>query len=84
MPIDNLKSLIQDLHDSFGDDETSAQQQALLQQLHNYAHDIDKAEPTPPSVVESAEILLEEVEEDYPQAAAIVRQVINALSNMGI
>jgi uncharacterized protein DUF4404 len=84
MPVANLKSLIRDLHDSFGDDETRPQQQELMQQLANYVHDIDKPEPTPPSVMESAEVLLEEVEEDYPQTAAIIRQVISALSNMGI
>jgi hypothetical protein len=84
MPIDNLKSLISQLHDSFGDDETSAQQQQLMQQLQTYVHDIDTAEPVPPGIIDSAEILLDEVEEGYPQTAAIIRQVISALSNMGI
>ena len=84
MPIDNLKVLISDLHDSFGDDEASPQQQQLMQQLQNYVHDIDTAEPIPPGLIESAEILLDEMEEDYPQTAAIIRQVINALGNMGI
>jgi len=84
MPIDNLKALISQLHDSFGDDETSAQQQQLMQQLQTYVHDIDTAEPVPPGIIDSAEILLDEVEEGYPQTAAIIRQVISALSNMGI
>ena len=83
MPIDNLKALIIDLHDSFGDDETSPQQQ-LMQQLQTYMHDIDTTEPVPPGLIESAEILLEEVEEGYTQTAASIRQVINALGNMGI
>ena len=84
MPIDNLKALMIDLHDSFGDDETSPQQQQLMQQLKIYVHDIDTAEPVPPGLVESAEILVDEVEEDYPQTAAIIKQVISALGNMGI
>jgi hypothetical protein len=84
MPVDNLKALISALHESFGDDETSSQQQQLMQQLQTYVHDIDTAEPVPPGLIESAEILLEEVEEDYPQTAASIRQVISALSNMGI
>ena len=84
MPIDNLKALIGELHDSFGDDETSPQQQQLMQQLQAYVHDIDTAEPVPPGVIESAEILLDEVEEGYPQTAAIIRQVINTLGNLGI
>ena len=83
MPIDNLKALISDLHGSFGDDETSPQQQ-LMQQLQTYMHDIDTTEPVPPGLIESAEILLEEVEEGYTQTAASIRQVINALGNMGI
>ena len=84
MPMDNLKTLISDLHDSFGDDETSSQQQQLMQQLQMYVHDIGTAEPVPPGLVESAEILLDEVEEDYPQTAAIIKQIINVLGNMGI
>ena len=84
MPIDNLKALIADLHDSFGDDDTSTQQQQLMQQLQAYVHDIDTAEPVPPNLIESAEILLDEVEESYPQTAAIIRQVIKALGNIGI
>jgi hypothetical protein len=84
MPVDNLKALISDLHDSFGDDESSPQQQQLMQQLQIYVHDIDTAELVPPGLIESAEILLDEVEEGYPQTAAIIRQVINAVGNMGI
>lgn len=84
MPIDNLKALITDLHDSFGDDETSQQQQQLMQQLQIYVHDIDTAEPVPPGLIESAEILLEEMEEGYPKTAAIIRQVINTLGNIGV
>ncbi len=84
MPIDNLKNLIIDLHESFGDDETSPQQQQLMQQLHAYVHDTDKAEPVPPGLIESAEILLDEMEESYPQTAAIIKQVINSLGNIGI
>ncbi len=84
MPIDNLKALMIDLHNSFGDAETSTQQQQLMQQLQTYVHDIDTAEPVPPNLIESAEILLDEVEEGYPQTAAIIRQVIKALGNMGI
>ncbi len=84
MPIDSLKALIIDLHDSFGDDETSPQQQQLMQQLQIYVHDIDTAERVPPGLIESAEILLEEMEEGYPKTAAIIRQVINTLGNIGV
>jgi hypothetical protein len=84
MPINNLKALISDLHDSFGDDQTSPQQQLLMQQLQTYVHDTNTAEPVPPGLIESAEILLDEVEEDYPHTGAVIRQVINALGNMGI
>ena len=55
-----------------------------MQQLQTYMHDIDTTEPVPPGLIESAEILLEEVEEGYTQTAASIRQVINALGNMGI
>lgn len=84
MPIDNLKALISDLHDSFGDVKTSPQQQQLMQQLQIYVHDVDTAEPVPPGLIESAEILVDEMEAEYPKTAAIIRQVINTLGNIGV
>lgn len=84
MAIKNIQNLISDLHDSFGDDETSVQQQQLMQQLKDYSHALDEAEPVPPNMAEAAELLLEEIEESYPKSAGIIREVINMLSNIGI
>lgn len=84
MPINNLRNLITELHDSFGDIETSPQQQQLMRQLQQFSHNLDEAEPTNPNFTETAEILLEDIKETYPKSAAIIREVIHALGNMGV
>lgn len=84
MPINNIQNLISDLHDSFADEKTSPQQQQLMQQLQQLSHNLDEAEPVPPKFADTAEILLEEIEESYPKSAAIIREVIHILGNIGI
>ena len=86
MPHEHVRNLIIDLHDSFAMEEASpsAQQQQLMQQLQHFSHNLDEAEPTPLNFSETAELLLEEVEESYPKTASIIREVINSLGNMGI
>ena len=59
-------------------------QQQLMQQLQHFSHNLDEDEPAPPSFTDTAELLLEEVEESYPKSATIIREVINSLGNMGI
>mgnify|MGYP000330191052 CR=1 FL=1 len=86
MAISEIQNLITDLHTSFTaeDEEPSPQQQQLLAQMQAYSHGTDEAEPELPKLSESAELLLEEVQESYPKSAAIIREVINILANMGI
>jgi hypothetical protein len=79
-----IKNLITSLHERFGDDLTSPQQQQLMEKLNLYSHKLDQKEPVDPDIKETLELLLEELEVQHPQAAGIIRQVIEALGNMGI
>ena len=79
-----LQNLISNLHDQFGDDETSTQQQQLMQALESHIHGMDEAAPVDPNIQETLTLLVEDVEERHPQSAAIIREVMEALKNMGI
>lgn len=84
MPKQTLKNLISSLHDNFGDNETSLQQQQLMRDLESHIHGMNEATPTDPNIQETLTHLLEEVEIRNPKSAAIIREVMDALKNMGI
>ena len=76
--------MITTLHDRFGDELISPQQQQLLQNLKNHIHAVDEKDPLDPDFQDSLNLLLEEVESGHPKAAEILREVIKILNNMGI
>jgi hypothetical protein len=84
MPKQTLKNLISSLHDNFGENETSLQQQQLMRDLESHIHGMNEAAPTDPNIQETLTHLLEEVEIRNPKSAAIIREVMDALKNMGI
>lgn len=85
MPQKKIDHLISHLHELFGDDQPSAAQQRLMQQLQMHAHPKDSEEEVlEPGPVETLELMLEEFEEDHPQVGRVVRETIDALKNMGV
>ncbi|NRB38435.1 MAG: DUF4404 family protein [Pseudomonadales bacterium] len=86
MAVDHVKNLIIDLHDNFALEQSSpsALQQQLMQQIKVHSHNLDEEEPITPNFTDTAELLLEEIREDHPKSAAIIKEVINILANMGI
>ena len=84
MPKQTLQNLISSLHDQFGDDAVSSQQQQLMQDLENHIHGMNETEPLDPNIQETLTLLLDDAEERHPQSAAIIREVMEALKNMGI
>ena len=83
MPKERIAGLITELHDTFGDDVTSEQQKALLAAMAENAHAIGENEHNV-TMLETANLLLEEISEDHPQAASIVRQIIKLLGDIGV
>ena len=73
MPRQQLENLISHLHETFGDDLTSSQQAQLMQQMRNHVHELGEDDPIEPGMKETAELLLEEIQEQHPNAAAVVR-----------
>lgn len=84
MPKQKASALISDLHERFGDDVVSAQQQNLMAQLQAHIHEIGEEDPVEPSFLEAVEVFLNDIEEDHPQAAGVVKQLLDTLKNIGI
>lgn len=79
----HIEGLLTQLHERFADSDTSPQQEAMLAQMQSQLTGWDGPKP-PEDFTETAEILLQEVEEDHPTAAKLVREIINALNNIGV
>lgn len=84
MPKQTAIHLITDLHERFGDEITSPEQQALLEQVKLHIHNMDEAEPADASFLESLSQLTTELEVEHPRAAAVMEQILNTLKNIGI
>ena len=83
MPKQHIEGLISQLHEKFADSDTSPQQEAMLAQMRSQLDEWEGPKP-PADFEETAELLLQEVEDDHPTAARIVREIINALNSIGV
>jgi hypothetical protein len=84
MPKTELKSLFQRLRENIPETEASATQQALLNNIQYHIHDEGEADPEEPTLRESVELLLEDIEADHPKSAAITRNILETLAAIGI
>ena len=84
MPKVKIANLLTSLHDRFGDDLTSPQQQQLMADLQNHMHKWGEEEPVDPDFQETVNVLLENIEEQHPKAAIVVREIMAVLKNIGV
>ena len=84
MPKARAAALITDLHERFADDETSPQQKELMAQLQAHIHELGENDPVEPSFIDAMELLLADIETDHPKAAAVTRQLLETLRNIGV
>jgi hypothetical protein len=84
MPDKKIENLMSELHELFGSEEPSPQQQKLLADLHSHIHSSLDPDSHEPSLTETAELIIESVEQEHPRAAAIVRDLLDTLKNMGV
>ena len=82
MPKQQVQSLITDLHEKYGDDLTSPQQQVLMSQLKSHIHDLNESEPVDPGLVETIDAFIAQIEDDHPNAAVIVSKILETLKNI--
>ncbi|MDX1451586.1 MAG: DUF4404 family protein [Oleiphilaceae bacterium] len=84
MPRQKAAALIGELHERFGDAETSDQQKELMARLEAHIHELGEKDPVEPSFIDAMELLLAEIETDHPKAAAVTRQLLETLRNIGV
>jgi len=84
MPKQQAQLLISDLHDRFGDDLTSPQQQALMSKLKSHIHNMDESDPVEPGILETIEVFISEIESEHPNAASVVAKILETLKNIGV
>ena len=84
MPRQHLDNLISRLHQEFSPGFSSPQQQQLLDELQLHMHNRNEATPAAPSPKDAANALLESLEVEHPQAAAVVREIIETLGRLGL
>lgn len=79
----HIEGLISQLHEKFADSDTSPQQEAMLAQMQSHLAEWEGPKP-PENFQETAEQLLEEVEEEHPRAAALLAEIIRILNSIGV
>jgi hypothetical protein len=84
MPKKELKSLFQRLRDHLPEGEASAQQKMLMDQISFHIHEDGSPDPVDPSIRTSVETLIEDIESDHPQSAAVARNILETLAAIGI
>lgn len=80
----HIEGLLTHLHAKFAASDTSPEQDALLRQLQGQLAEWEGPRPPDGSVVTTAELLLEALEEKHPQLSQVVRELITALGRIGI
>jgi len=85
MPQKQAQNLISQLHDMYGDDQPSEAQQRLMEQLELHVHPKGTkdqfGEPVP---LETLEYLVEDMAAEHPRTAAVMRELLETLKNIGV
>lgn len=84
MPKEQAKALITEWHEKFAADNTSSQQEDLMMRVNAHIHELGEAEPVDPTLLDAVELYLTEIEAEHPQGAAVVRQLLETLKNIGV
>jgi len=85
MPQEKAQNLISQMHELYGDDQPSEAQQRLMEQLEMHVHPKGTkdqfGEPVP---LETLEYLVEDMAAEHPRTAAVMREILETLKNIGV
>ncbi len=85
MPEQRAQNLISQLHDMYGDDEPSEQQKRLIEQLEMHVHPKGtKDQYGEPETLDTLEYLVEDMAVEHPRTAAVMRELLETLKNIGV
>ncbi len=84
MPITKVNNLMISLHDTFGDDRVSPEQERLLAEVNQKLDHWEQRDDGPTSLLETVELLLTQLEEQHPKGAAVAKEIVNILRDIGV
>jgi hypothetical protein len=84
MPKARIENLMTELHDRFGELEPSPQQEQLLAELQKHLHAVTESDKPDLTPVETIELLLDNLGEDHPRVATVLRELMDTLKNIGV
>lgn len=79
-----LGNLLTQLRSHLPEDQISTQQRQLLDKIQYHIHDEDEPDPEEPSLKQSVEMLVDELEADHPVGVSAAKKILEALNAMGI
>lgn len=84
MPIRKVNNLMISLHDMFGDDSVSPEQNRLMEEINQQMEGWDTPDERPENLLETVEILLAQIEEKHPKGAAVAKEIVKILRDIGV
>jgi hypothetical protein len=79
-----IENLMTELHERFGELQPSPQQEQLLAELQNHVRAVTDTQVPDPTPVETIELMLDNLGEDHPRVAAVLRELMDTLKNIGV
>lgn len=84
MSRDKAKALMSQLHELFGNQDPTPQQQQLMRNLEQHIHGVGEPDVDRPNLVESLEVAVEDLETEHPRTAGVMREILNILRSIGV
>lgn len=84
MPKAKIENLMTELHDRFGEMETSPQQERLLAELQAHVHDVSEGSVKDPTPLESIQFMIDDLGDNHPNVSTLLRELLDTLKNIGV
>ncbi len=83
MPISEITGTFEKLREAMEGAGISQAQKDLLAKVEYHIHVVGDPDPSEPNFQQVMEMLVEDLEVDHPQSAALGKKILETLSNMG-
>jgi hypothetical protein len=80
----DMQTLMTELHELFGHQEPTPQQEQLMRNLEQHVHGQGEPDVDRPDLVESLEVMVEDLEAEHPRTAGVLREMMAILRNIGV
>jgi Predicted hydrolases or acyltransferases (alpha/beta hydrolase superfamily) len=84
MPKAKIENLMTELHERFGEQQMSAEQQRLLRELQSHVHDVTDGAVKDPTPLETIQLMIDDLGENHPNVSALLRELLDTLKNIGV